>query len=82
MLEIADQLNENEKELYVESAINIMKAIEQRYGNWDTEQDGLLMGGRGSYHSKEPNEGKSLIFGEYYYVEAILRLVGKSLSIW
>lgn len=83
MLEIVDQLkNDNEKELYIESALNIVKAIEHRYGNWDMEQDGLLMGGRGSYHSQEPTEGRSIIFGEYYYVEAILRLAEKHVSIW
>lgn len=82
MLEIADQLNGYEKKLYVESAIKIMKAIEQKFGNWNMEEDGLLMGSRGSYHSNEPIEGKSIIFGEYYYVEAILRLVEKYFPIW
>lgn len=82
MLEIAEQLESYEREFYIESAINILKAIEKDYGNWNMEQDGLLDGARGSYHCNEPQEGSSFIFGEYYYVEAILRVAEKHISIW
>lgn len=82
MLEMAEQLQGYERELYVDSAIRIIRETEQKYGNWNMEEDGILRGGRGSYHSSEPQEGSSLIFGDYYFVEAMLRLMGKYLPIW
>ena len=82
MLEMAEQLQGYERELYVDSAIRIIRETEQKYGNWNMEEDGILRGGRGSYHSTEPQEGSSLIFGDYYFVEAMLRLMGKYLPIW
>lgn len=82
LLELAEQLEDFEREFYVESAVNILKAIAEKYANWDLDQDGVLNGGRGAYHSDEPREGRSLIFGDYFFVEALLRLNGKYLSIW
>ena len=82
MLELAQQLEGYEKEFYVECAADILKAVEKKYADWNMEEDGLLGGGRGAYHSGEPQEGRSLIFGDYYFVEAVLRLAGKHLAIW
>ena len=82
MLEIAEQLNEYEAEFYIGSALNILKATEQKYADWNPETDGIIRGGRGSYHSDEPEEGRTFIFGEYYFTEGILRLMNKYLPIW
>lgn len=82
ILEIADQLNGTERDFYIDSAVNIVRETEKRYGNWNMEEDGLLNGGRGSYHSGEPEEGRPMIFGDYYFVEAILRLMERYLPVW
>lgn len=82
MLELAEQLPVFERDFYADCALDITKASIKQWGNWKMDEDGLLEGSRGSYHSAEPSEGRSLIFGDYYFVEAILRLAGKHLSIW
>lgn len=82
MLELAEQLEESERNFYVECAVDLIKAAEKQYADWNMESDGLLGGSRGAYHSGEPQEGRSFIFGDYYFVEAVLRLVGKHISIW
>ena len=82
MLEMAEQLTGSERNFYVECAVDLLRAAEKQYADWNMEEDGLLTGSRGAYHSSEPEEGRSFIFGDYYFVEGVLRLAGKHLSIW
>lgn len=80
-LEIAKHVGEHEKELYISAAVNILKSTEQKYANWNTEEDGIIDFGTGSYHDKENTE-VPIIYTDYYFVEAILRLQDLDFLIW
>lgn len=80
-LEIAKHVGKYEKKLYVEAAINILKATEMKYAIWDSEKDGLISYATGSYHEEQWTE-VPIIYGDYYFVEAILRILNKDFLIW
>ena len=82
MLEIARHVPENEKALYYRSAIMTLRAMEAKFCNWNEDEDGILYYGKVAYHENEDNAGTSIIYGDYFFVEAILRLLGKDLWIW
>ena len=81
LLEISKHVDEYEKALYIDAAINILQATEEKYAIWDTEKDGLIDYSTGSYHEEKWTE-VPIIYADYYFVEAILRLLDKDFLIW
>lgn len=83
LLELAEHVGEHERKLYVEAAIRILKAGDAKFNNWDPEVDSIVDGGTFFYHDKDgSNTEVPIIYGDYYFIEAILRLKEKSLFIW
>ena len=48
--------------------------------NWNEAEDNLLMKCTAAYHDKVHEF--SIIYGDYYFVEALMKLSGKELFIW
>ena len=83
MLEIAKHVDEYEKEIYIEAATSIIKAIEEKHADWNPDVDGIIGGGTVHYHKKDDNETEvPVIYGDYFFIEAILRLKGEDFLIW
>lgn len=80
-LEISKHVGEYEKEFYVNAAVKILQAIEKNYANWNTDEDSIINYSTGSYHDEENSE-VPIIYADYYFVEAILRLLDKDFLIW
>ena len=81
MLEIAKHVPEMEKEFYFESALNILKATDEKFCNWDPDFDSIVQMGSGAYHS-EADRHVPIIYGDYFLIEAVLRLMGKGFLRW
>ena len=81
MLEIAQHVPEFEKPLYFNGAVNMLKATMEKFCNWDPEADSILGGGTVAYHAKGQIE-VPIIYGDYFMIEAVLRLLGKDFLIW
>ena len=83
LLEIAKYVPEEEKDFYRQSALKILMSMDEHFCNWKEEEDGILYYGRVAYHQDEAdNSGVSIIYGDYFYTEAILRLMEKDFYIW
>ena len=80
LLEIAENVPENEKEIYIESAKKLLCAMDEKWCDYNPETDGILDGGSVSYHTDKHHE--KIIYGDYFYTEAILRILGKDFLIW
>lgn len=83
LLELARHVGEYEKGLYTKAALNILKACEKKFCNWDPEQDSIVNGGTYFYHDPDgTNTEVPIIYGDYYFIEAILKLKDRELFIW
>lgn len=82
MLEIAEHVGEFEKPLYINAAVNILKATEKKFCNWDTEFDSIVGNGVASYHGRGGDFEVPIIYGDYFFIEGILRLLEKDFLIW
>lgn len=77
MLEISDFAED--KEFYVENAKKILEALYEKCAS--SESQSILSHGTGNLpNGKEIDTG--LIYGDYYFAEAILRLNGKNKLLW
>ena len=81
MLEISRHVPEAEKEFYVNSAVKILKATDEKFCNWDVNYDSIVQMGSGSYFT-EHDKHVPIIYGDYFFIEAILRLMNKDILIW
>ena len=79
MIEIAKHAPDLEKGFYLTCAINILKAMEKAWCDWSQEQDGILQYGSLKYGKEEHMH---IIYGDYYFTEAILKLKGSEFLPW
>ncbi len=86
LIEIAKAVGENEGGMYMNAAINILKAMREKFMNFDPNTDDMLGYGTMKY----PVDGNyqaagvhiSIIYGDFFYTEAILKLLGSEFNPW
>ena len=81
LIEIAKNVPEYEKALYLNAALRILKALDKDFCNWSDKEDSILQGGTEAYHS---DSGKHIpiIYGDYFFTEAIYKLKGFDMLFW
>jgi unsaturated chondroitin disaccharide hydrolase len=82
MLEIAQLVPEEEASFFTEKAVALLKMLDTRYGTWDDPtEEGLLRGGTANFPKRHYVE-VPIIYGDYYFAEAIGKLRGAKESFW
>ena len=79
LIEIAKIVAEDEKEYYLSVALNILKAMEKNWCDWTETEDSILQMGSERY---ERGHHKPIIYGDYFFTEAILKLKGIDFLPW
>lgn len=82
LLEIAKYVPDVEKTFYEQSALRMLMAMEEKFCNWNEEEDGILGMGKVAWHEQEKDRQVPLIYGDYFFTEAVLRLMEKDFFIW
>ena len=88
MIELAKILPENEGGMYMNAAINMLKAMGEKFCDFDPANDHLLDYGTvrypipGTYTEEQAGVHISIIYGDYFYTEAILKLLGSEFNPW
>lgn len=80
MLELEKLVTEHEKHVYWDNALKLLRALEQNRCNWDINIDNIVEKCTAAYHDKKHEF--SIIYGDYYFIEAIWKLTGQELFIW
>ncbi|OPH46584.1 glycosyl hydrolase family 88 [Paenibacillus ferrarius] len=81
LLELAETVPELEQPFYRNAAIRILQSTDERFANWNPNEDAIISGGTEAYHSIKNNE-VPIIYGDYFFIEAVLRLKEKHVLIW
>jgi unsaturated chondroitin disaccharide hydrolase len=76
LLEIADLVHRNEQRIYRNNALRILQSLSDNYATWNNpNHQGMLLEGTG--HKPKGNfVNVSLIYGDYFFIEAIAKLNG------
>lgn len=82
LLEIANSVNEFEKPIYLNAAINILKAADKNFCNWNIDEDSIVANGTAAYFGGSRDSAVPIIYGDYFFIEAILRLKDSDFLIW
>lgn len=57
-----------------------MRTLASERCNWNEEEDQLLEKCTAAYHDTEHEF--SIIYGDYYFLEALMKLAGKEVFLW
>ena len=82
LIEIAKNVPEHEKKIYLNAAINILKALEKNFCNWENTEDSILGMGTEAYHCEEKGRHIPIVYGDYYFIEALYKLRGNDMLFW
>jgi unsaturated chondroitin disaccharide hydrolase len=82
LLLIADQVDPVEASSYRRAGEAILHSLYENYGAWDNEQEeGLVLHGT-SHYPEGKNVDVPLIYGDYFFVEGLSRLKGRTERFW
>lgn len=81
LLEIARSCEGTERESWLRWALRILRATDERFCDWDEGRDGVVTMCSGAYHS-EADRHVPMVYADYYFLEAVLRLAGKDTLLW
>jgi len=82
LLHLADETEGHDGDFYKQSAMQMLKAIEEQYCNWDAEYDSIVQMGSAQYHNKLEEFHVPLIYADYFFIEAIHKLLNPNFICW
>ncbi len=80
LLELEKCVPECEKSLFKNAALKMLYALEHDRSNWDCEADYILEKCTAAFHDK--THEYPIVYGDYYFVEAIWKLTGREIFLW
>lgn len=81
LIELAKNVGEYEKKMYINAAIKILKALEENYCDFSDNEDSILQMGTEAY-CREHGKHMPIIYGDYFFAEALYKLRGNDLLFW
>lgn len=85
LIELAKALPEGEGGMYMNAAINILKALEENFMDYNPDHDNMLGYGTVLYPNK-PQQWNvvhiSIIYADYFFTEALLKILGEDFLPW
>jgi unsaturated chondroitin disaccharide hydrolase len=82
LLTLAKIAQSDDVSSYAKNALCLLKAIEAAYCDWDPSTDGLVKMASAQYHGKLEERHVPMIYGDYFFMEAINRLRAADIQIW
>lgn len=81
LLEVAEHVPAAEEKLYALPALRLLLRTEEEFCCWDPQKDSIVSCGSARYDRAKDRE-VPIIYGDYFFLEAVLRLLGKDFLIW
>lgn len=67
-------------ELYMNTALKLLKTLYEKRCNWTEDTDNIVEKCTAAYH--DAKHEFAIIYGDYYFIEAVWKLTGEELFIW
>lgn len=81
LLELARWVEPNETRMYEETGTRIIKSLYENYGAWDEEEEALIKKGTVNRNTNK-YVNTPIIYGDYFFVEALAKLRGQKDLFW
>ncbi len=82
LIELAKCVGALEQDMYMQAALKMLHALDDTYCDWSEADEAILQHGVEKYWPDACREGKTIIYGDYYFTEAIYKLRGENMLFW
>jgi unsaturated chondroitin disaccharide hydrolase len=79
-IELARYGGEDGKDEYLQAALKLLKTLDGKRCDYSDRQDNIVNNCSGEYHGNKRHI--SIIYGDYFYVEALMKLKGGDIFFW
>ena len=79
LIELSKCLGENEGAMYFDAAVNLVKAISDKFADWSDDTDAIIGYGTERYGNGEHID---MVYTDFYFVEAVNKLMGFDTFLW
>ena len=80
LITLAEMVGEYEKGLYLKSALQMLRILDEKRCNWGMDNDCIVEKCTEAYHTNRHEI--NIIYGDYFFIEAIFKLKGSKLNLW
>ncbi len=80
LIEIARHTGESEKAIYLKAAKKLLFALYENHCNFSRDNDCILQKCTGAYHNE--NHEFPIIYGDYFFIEALMKLDNQDFFLW
>lgn len=80
LIEIAKVAGEHERAYFLNAALKLLRTLDASRCDWTRDSDAIVQNGSAAYHDKRHHH--PIIYGDYYFMEAIFKLKGNDLYVW
>ena len=80
LIELSKQVEGADSDIYFDAALSLLKSLANNSCDWHESTDNLLTRCSAAY--VEDNHEYPIIYGDYFFIEALLKLTGKEMNIW
>ena len=82
LLELAQLVGGEEGETYRAAAMRLLRALYDLCADWSEEAPGILQKCTASYHDDGAGRHVNILYGDYFFVEALCKLRGTDAKLW
>ena len=82
LLELAEAVGGEEGETYRAAALRLLRALNDLCADWSEDNPGILQKCTASYHDDGAGRHVNILYGDYFFVEALCRLRGTDARLW
>lgn len=82
LVDLAGYVTEQEGENYMQVSKKIIKKLNEKHCNYNLETDSVLQAGAERYRKDADPKGIAIVYGDYFLLEALLKLDGESVDLW
>lgn len=80
LIEISRHVPDCEKKLYENAAVRLLKTLDEKRCCWTKENDCILEKCTAAYHNE--HHEFNIIYGDYFFMEAVFKLKGNDAFLW
>lgn len=80
LIEISKAVGQHEKDVYLNVALKLLIILDESRSDWTTDSDCILTHASAAYHHHDRHS--TIIYGDYYFMEAVFKLKGNDLFLW
>lgn len=80
LIEISKVVGEGEKALYLEAAMKLVRTLAEKRCDFTEGEEAMVLKGTEAYHSD--GHHMTIIYGDYFFMEAVNKLRGSDLQLW